>query len=348
MNTSQITIIKPDDFHLHIREHAMMTLALAHTSRIFARAIIMPNLGVPVTTAKLALSYRDDILGALPENSQFEPLMTVYLTDNTSKEEIRNIKASQHIHAVKYYPAGATTNSDSGVTDLKKIYSILEEMEKQDVPLLVHGEVTDPDIDIFDREKAFIDRYLTDITRTFPLLRVVFEHITTNEAVHFVLEAGSKCAATITAHHLTLNRNAMFKGGIRPHHYCLPVLKRETHRAALVRAATSGNKKFFLGTDSAPHTTDRKQSACGCAGIYTAHAAMELYAEVFEKHNAIDKLEGFSSKFGADFYYLPYNKNTITITKSEHTIADSYPVEDKELHPFMAGETLSWQASEDQ
>ena len=347
MSTKEINITHPDDFHLHVRDGAIMSLAIAHTSRVFARAIIMPNLATPVTTTDAALTYRDNILAAVPQGINFEPLMTLYLTDNTSKEEIRNIKANEHIHAVKYYPAGATTNSDSGVTDLKKIYHVLEEMEKQDIPLLVHGEVTDPEIDIFDREKVFIDRYLADIVDTFPLLRIVFEHITTNEAVHFVLEASHRCAATITAHHLALNRNAMLVGGIRPHYFCLPVLKRETHRIALLRAATSGNSKFFLGTDSAPHTIDRKESSCGCAGIYTAHAAIELYAEIFGHMNALDKLEDFASHFGADFYNIARNTNKITLKNSPTEIPEKYTVEDNSnanaIHPFRSGENISWQ-----
>lgn len=343
MPTEIINITQPDDFHLHVRDHAIMAMAVSHTARVFARAIIMPNLSTPVTTTEKALTYREKILQAVPAGSNFDPLMTLYLTDNTTTDEIEKIKTSQYVHAVKYYPAGATTNSDSGVTDLARSSKILELMEKLQVPLLVHGEVTDPDIDVFDREKIFIDRYLSRLTKDFPALKIVFEHITTNEAAQFVIEAGEQVAATITAHHLLLNRNAMFSCGIRPHLYCLPVLKRESHRHALIKAATSGNSKFFLGTDSAPHTTIKKESACGCAGIYTAHAALELYAEVFEHENALDKLEGFASQHGADFYNLPRNKNTVTLKKLSHMIPASFSVEDENITPFRANEALSWQ-----
>ncbi len=338
----QLTITQPDDLHLHIRDHAMMALALSHTARVFARAIIMPNLAAPITTTEAALAYRDNILVALPKDRNFNPLMTLYLTDNTPASEIEKIKSSAHVHAIKYYPAGATTNSDSGVSDLSKTYNVLEQMEKQDIPLLVHGEVTDPQVDIFDREKIFIDRHLTTLVNNFPSLRIVFEHITTKDAVDFVSESSENIGATITAHHLLLNRSDMLVGGIKPHLYCLPVLKRETHRASLLQAATSANPKFFLGTDSAPHPIKKKESACGCAGIYTAHAALELYAEVFEQEKALDKLEGFSSQFGADFYKLPRNTGKITLKKSPYTIPDSYPVEDDAICPLRAGESVGW------
>ena len=284
----QLNLIRPDDWHLHLRDGALMQSVLPDTARQFARAIVMPNLKPPVTTTEQALEYRQRILAALPAGAKFQPLMTLYLTDNTPAQEIRKVKQSGIIHAVKYYPAGATTNSDAGVTDLRKAYPALEEMQRCDLPLLVHGEVTDPAVDVFDRESVFIDRVLQPLLRDLPQLRVVFEHITTSHAVQFVTQATDNMAATITAHHLLYNRNAMFSGGIRPHYYCLPVLKRETHRAALITAATSGNKKFFLGTDSAPHTQHTKETACGCAGIYTAHAAIELYAEAFEQANALD------------------------------------------------------------
>ncbi len=338
----QLTITQPDDLHLHVRDHAMMDVALSHTARVFARAIIMPNLATPITTTQAALAYRDTILIALPKNSNFNPLMTLYLTDNTPVSEIEKIKSNSHIHAVKYYPAGATTNSDSGVSDLSKTYNVLEQMEKYGIPLLVHGEVTDPRIDIFDREKIFIDRHLTTLINTFPSLRIVFEHITTKDAVDFVNESSEHVGATITAHHLLLNRSDMLDGGIKPHLYCLPVLKRETHRAALLQAATSASPKFFLGTDSAPHPIKKKESACGCAGIYTAHAALELYAEVFEQEKALDKLEGFASQFGADFYKLPRNTGDITLKKSPYTIPDSYPVKDDAIYPLRAGKSVGW------
>ena len=297
----QLTLTRPDDWHLHLRDGALMQAVLPDTARQFARAIVMPNLKPPVTTTTQAREYRQRILAALPAGAKFEPLMTLYLTDNTTVQEVRKAKQSGIIHAFKYYPAGATTNSDAAVTDLRKAYPALEEMQRCDVPLLVHGEVTDSAVDVFDRERVFIDRVLQPLLRDLPQLRVVFEHITTLEAVQFVTAAANTIAATITAHHLLYNRNAMFSGGLRPHYYCLPVLKREAHRMALIAAATSGNKKFFLGTDSAPHAQYTKETSCGCAGIYTAHAAIELYAEAFEQANALDKLEAFASFFGADF-----------------------------------------------
>ncbi len=309
-----ITITRPDDWHLHLRDGAEMAAVLPDTAKRFARAIVMPNLKPPVTSVELARAYRDRILAALPTGLEFTPLMTLYLTDHTSPQEIERAKASGFIHAVKLYPAGATTNSQSGVTDLKKVSAVLAAMEANGLPLLVHGEVTDGDM--FDREQIFIDRLLRPLVERYPNLRLVLEHITTKQAAEFVASAGANIGATITAHHLLLNRNALFQGGIRPHHYCLPILKREEHRQALVQAATSGNPKFFLGTDSAPHAQHTKENACGCAGVYTANAAIELYAEVFDNVGALDKLEGFASFFGADFYGLPRNNSKITLDKN--------------------------------
>ena len=338
----QLTITRPDDWHLHLRDGALMQSVLPDTARQFARAIVMPNLRPPVTTTEQTLAYRQHILAALPAGMKFEPLMTLYLTDNTSAEEIRKAKLSGAVHAVKLYPAGATTNSDAGVTDLRKTYPALEEMQRCSMPLLVHGEVTNSDIDIFDRETVFIERVLQPLLNDLPKLRVVFEHITTREAVQFVANAPDNIAATITAHHLLYNRNAMLVGGIRPHYYCLPVLKRETHRAALVKAATSGNKKFFLGTDSAPHAQHTKEAACGCAGCYTAHAAIELYAEAFEAAGALDKLEGFASFFGADFYGFPRNKESITLRKESWQVPVSLGFGEHRLVPLRAGEKMNW------
>ena len=322
--TTQLTLTRPDDWHLHVRDGAAMASVIGHTARQFARAIIMPNLKPPVTTTELAVAYRERILAALPDGSDFQPLMTLYLTDSTSPDEISRAKSSGVVFAVKLYPAGATTNADSGVTQIQKTYPTLAAMEAHGLPLLVHGEATDPSVDVFDREKVFIDQQLLPITKQFPNLRIVFEHITTKDAVEFVLETGDNIGATITPHHLLLNRNAMLVGGIHPHNYCLPVLKRETHREALVTAATSGNAKFFLGTDSAPHAKGAKESACGCAGIYSAHAALELYATVFDQADALDKLEGFASHFGADFYRLPRNTDRITLQRAEQTIPDNF------------------------
>ncbi|MEP7072591.1 MAG: dihydroorotase, partial [Nitrosospira sp.] len=302
-----LTFTRPDDWHLHLRDGEQMRAVLADTARRFGRAIVMPNLKPPVMTTAMALAYRERILAALPQGMRFEPLMTLYLTDNTTPAEIIESRKSGAIQAVKYYPAGATTNSAAGVTDIARCYATLETMEQAGMPLLVHGEVTDPEVDVFDKEKIFLERVLIPITQRFPQLRIVFEHITTREAVEFVRDASSNIGATITAHHMLLNRNALFQGGIRPHHYCLPVLKREIHRRTLIEAATSGNPKFFLGTDSAPHSRSTKETACGCAGIYTAHAAIELYAEAFEQAGALDKLEAFASFHGADFYQLPRN-----------------------------------------
>ncbi len=319
-----------------------MRAVLPDTARRFARAIVMPNLQLPVMTTGMALAYRERILAALPRGMRFEPLMTLYLTDNTAPSEIIAAKKSGAIHGVKYYPAGATTNSDAGVTDIARCYATLEAMERVDMPLLVHGEVNDPEVDVFDKEKIFLDRVLIPVTQRFPQLRSVFEHITTQEAVEFVKGASSNIAATITAHHLLLNRNALFQGGIRPHHHCLPILKREIHRHKLVEAAISGNSKFFLGTDSAPHSRANKESACGCAGIYTAHAAIELYAEAFERAGALDKLEAFASFYGADFYQLPRNRDSITLKKESWSMPEQLEFAGETLVPLRAGESLVW------
>ena len=337
-----LTLTRPDDWHLHLRDGAALATVLPHTARQFARAVVMPNLRPPVTTVALAEAYRGRILAALPANSSFEPLMTLYLTDNTAPDEIALAKASGRVHAVKYYPAGATTNSDSGVTRLEHCFGVLEAMEKTGLPLLLHGEVTDPEVDVFDREQAFIDTVLPQITQRFAGLRLVLEHVTTREAVQYVAAAPANVAATITAHHLLMNRNAMFAGGIRPHHYCLPLLKREAHRRALVQAATGGNPKFFLGTDSAPHSRRNKEALCGHAGIYTAHAAIELYAEAFEAAGALDKLEAFASFYGADFYRLPRNTEKITLRRESWQVQSSLALGDDELVPLRAGENLAW------
>ncbi len=338
----KLTLTRPDDWHLHLRDGAALSAVLPHTAQRFARAIVMPNLKPPVTTTGQALAYRARILAALPKGAAFTPLMTLYLTDNTTPQEIAQAKASGHISAVKYYPAGATTNSESGVTDLKKTYATLAAMEQHDLLLLMHGEVVDEQIDVFDRERVFIERYLVDLTQRFPKLRIVFEHITTQDAVEFVRAAPDTLAATITAHHLLLNRNAMFEGGVRPHHYCLPVLKREKHRQAVLGAAVGGSPKFFLGTDSAPHDRHAKESACGCAGIYTAHAGIELYAEAFEQAGALDKLEGFASFFGADFYRLPRNQDRITLIKEAWRVPQEYSLGDDVLIPLRAGQQIGW------
>ena len=337
-----ITITRPDDWHLHLRDGDALRAVLPDTARRFGRAIIMPNLRPPVTSTALAREYRERILQALPAGSNFEPLMTLYLTDNTSAEEIALAKQSGIVHGVKLYPAGATTNSDSGVTNLGHCVKALEAMEKHGIPLLVHAEVTDADVDVFDREKVFIERNMIPLLEKFQGLKVVFEHITTRDAAEFVVQASDRVAATITAHHLLMNRNAMFVGGIRPHHYCLPVLKREEHRQALVAVATSGNPKFFLGTDSAPHAKSAKEAACGCAGMYTAHAGIELYAEVFEAAGALDRLEGFASFYGSDFYGLPRNQDTVTLGKSAWDVPESLPFAGDELVPLRAGGRIAW------
>jgi dihydroorotase len=338
----KITLTRPDDWHLHLRDGALMRDVVPDTAKRFARAIVMPNLKPPITTLQAAVEYRQRIVDAVPNGMTFEPLMTLYLTDNMLPAEITKAKASGLIHAVKYYPAGATTNSDSGVTAIEKTYAVLEAMQQLGMPLLLHGEVTDASVDIFDREKVFIDTILSPLVKKFPALRIVLEHITTSHAAEFVLAAGNNIAATITAHHLLLNRNAIFQGGIRPHNYCLPVLKRETHRLALVKAAASGNPKFFLGTDSAPHAKHTKENACGCAGLYTSHAGIELYAEAFDAAGAIDKLEGFASFFGADFYKLPRNAEKITLEKTAWKVPTEIKFGDDTLVPMLAAETMHW------
>ncbi|SOY53776.1 dihydro-orotase [Cupriavidus taiwanensis] len=342
--TQKLTITRPDDWHLHLRDGAALAAVLPDTARQFARAIIMPNLKPPVTTVEQAQAYRARILAALPAGMQFEPLMTLYLTDNTSAEEIVAARASGFVHGVKLYPAGATTNSDAGVTDIRRCYPALEAMQREGLPLLVHGEVTDPAIDIFDREAVFIEQVMTPLRRDMPELKVVFEHITTKDAAQYVLEASGPVGATITAHHLLYNRNAIFTGGIRPHYYCLPVLKRETHREALVAAATSGNPRFFLGTDSAPHARGLKEHACGCAGCYTALHAMELYAEAFDAAGALDKLEAFASFNGPAFYGLPRNTGTLTLEREDWQLPAELPYGDTTLVPLRGGETLRWKA----
>ena len=337
-----LTLTRPDDAHLHLRDGAALASVLPHTARAFARAVVMPNLRPPVTDTALAAAYRGRVLKALPKGSDFEPLMTLYLTDDTSAGEIARAKRSGFVCGVKYYPAGATTNSEAGVTRIERAYPALGAMEEHDLPLLVHGEVTAPGVDVFDRERVFLDTVLAGIARRFPRLRIVVEHVTTREAVEFVLAGGPRIAATITAHHLLYNRSAMFSGGIRPHYYCLPVLKREEHRQALVRAATSGDPKFFLGTDSAPHARADKEALCGHAGVYTAHAAIELYAEVFERAGALDKLEAFASFHGADFYRLPRNTGSITLRKETWTVPGEIPFGAATLVPLRAGESVGW------
>ena len=342
--TSNFSITKPDDWHLHVRDGAALKTVVPHTAAQFARAIIMPNLKPPVTTAALALEYKARILAAVPQGVQFEPLMTLYLTDNLPPEEIVKAKAAGVV-ACKLYPAGATTNSDAGVTDLKKIYPTLEAMQKVGMLLLVHGEVTSSDIDLFDREAAFIDTQLIPLRRDFPELKIVFEHITTQDAADYVMAADRFVGATLTAHHLLYNRNAIFTGGIRPHYYCLPVLKRETHRVALLQAATSGNARFFLGTDSAPHPAHLKEHASGCAGCYTAHAALEMYAEAFDSVGKLAQLEAFASFNGADFYGLPRNTGSITLKRESWTPPESFPLGEADLKPLRSGEALPWRVA---
>jgi len=343
-----LTLTRPDDWHLHLRDGPALKDALPHTSRVFARAIVMPNLKPPVTRTGQALAYRERIVSAVPPGHRFEALMTLYLTDATAAAEIRRARDSGVVHAVKLYPSGATTNSESGVTDLDRCGPALEAMEALDMPLLVHGETTDPAVDVFDRERAFIDTVLTALRRRHPGLRIVFEHITTREAVQYVEEAGDRLAATITAHHLRYNRNALFVGpdgrnGIRPHAYCLPVIKREAHRQALLRAATGGHPRFFLGTDSAPHPVRDKLSACGCAGCFTAPLALSMYADCFEQAGALDRLEAFASFHGADFYRLPRNRDTITLRRSPWQPPADLPLGDDRVVPLGAGETFAWQ-----
>ena len=338
----RLTLIRPDDWHLHLRDGEHMRAVLPDSVKRFGRAIVMPNLRPPVTTTAAACAYRDRILALLQGVSGFEPLMTLYLTDNTRPEEIARARESGVVHAVKYYPAGATTNSDSGVTDLARCHGVLEAMERHGMPLLVHGEVTDPSVDIFDRERVFLERVLSPVVARFPELKVVVEHITTREAAQFVREATANVAATITAHHLLISRNALFAGGVRPHLYCLPIVKREHHRQALIAAATSGEPRFFLGTDSAPHARHTKETSCGCAGIYTAHAALELYAEVFDAAGALDKLEHFASRNGAAFYHLPVNTGTITLERAQVEVPEEIAYGADRLVPFRAGERLRW------
>jgi len=340
-NPSTITILRPDDWHIHLRDGDALRSTVPDAAKTFGRAIIMPNLVPPVMNAAQALDYKARIQAQSPKDADFEPLMVIYLTDNTTPEQIAEAKEAGVV-ACKLYPAGATTNSDSGVTDLKKVYPALEAMQKHGIRFLMHGEVTDSDIDIFDREKVFIDRTLVNLESQFPELKMVLEHITTKDAAEFVASASDHVAATITAHHLLFNRNHMLAGGIRPHYYCLPILKRNIHQEALIQAATSGSPKFFLGTDSAPHTRDKKEAACGCAGAYTAFHGIELYAQAFDNANALDKLENFASCFGADFYGLPRNSDTITLSKTDWQVPETLPLGDDILAPLLAGETIHW------
>jgi dihydroorotase len=343
-----ITITRPDDWHLHLRDGPALAAVIAHAAQRFRRAIVMPNLKPPVTTVEAATAYRQRILDALAKSASglsppaFEPLMTLYLTDTTSPAEIARARASGFVHAVKYYPAGATTNSESGVTALERAFPAFEAMQKHDMPLLIHGEVTAEEVDVFDRERVFVESALAVIVERFPALRVVLEHATTREAVQYVSAARPGVAATITAHHLLYNRNSIFRGGIRPHHYCLPILKREEHRRALLEAATGGNPRFFLGTDSAPHPRSLKEHGCGCAGIYTSHAALELYAEAFEAAGALERLEAFASFHGADFHRLPRNAGTVTLRRESWRVPDSYPFGEDVVVPLRAGEPVAW------
>ena len=339
---NQLTIIKPDDWHLHVRDGEALRAVLPHSVRRFARAIIMPNLQPPIASTQSALAYRERIRAALPPGARFEPLMTLYLTEETTPDQVRSARASGAVYAIKYYPAGATTHSESGVTDLRRCFKSLEAMAETGLPLLVHGEVTDTHVDVFDREKAFIDHTLGPLVQSLPSLKIVLEHISTADAVQFVLAAPPNVAATITAHHLLLNRNALFQGGLRPHHYCLPLLKHEEHRQALLRAIASGEPKFFLGTDSAPHARTAKEAQCGCAGVYTAHAAIELYAEAFEAAGALGRLEGFASLHGADFYGLPRNSEQLTLVRREWTVPDELPYGTSTVVPLRAGERVRW------
>ena len=346
MTPTRLEITRPDDWHLHLRDGDALASVIGHTAKRFARAIVMPNLKPPVTTVAQAEDYRGRILASLPAGSRFQPLMTLYLTEDTPVDEIARAKDSGSVFAVKYYPAGATTNSQSGVRELSRVYAVIEAMEKHELPLLMHGEVTDPAIDIFDRERVFIERHLLPLRERFPALRMVLEHITTRDAVEFVASALANVAATITAHHLLLNRNALFEGGIRPHNYCAPILKRETHRAALLQAATSGDAHFFLGTDSAPHPREAKETACDCAGLYTAHAALELYAEAFEQVGRLDRLEAFASFHGADFYRLPRNTDRIALERAPWIVPEEYPLAASTCRPMRAGEAVAWSVVE--
>jgi len=342
---NQISLLQPDDWHVHLRDGSALQHTVAASARYFARSIVMPNLKPPVVTTAAARTYRERILAAVPHGLSFEPLMTLYLTDATTPAEVRTAHASGIVHAIKYYPAGATTNSENGVTRIDRVYAALEAMAELDMPLLLHGEVTDKDIDIFDRENVFIDNILTPLTQRYPELRVVLEHITTSHAVDFVRSAGNNIAATVTPHHLLYNRSDMLAGGIRPHLYCLPILKRNSHQLALIEAVTSGHPRFFLGTDSAPHSKQSKENACGCAGSYSAHAALELYAEVFEQAQALDKLEGFASCHGPDFYRLPRNTRRITLEKSPWTVPAEYAFGAYKLAPLRAGEQINWRVA---
>lgn len=339
-----LTITRPDDWHVHLRDGSSMRSVVAATARTFARAVVMPNLSPPITTVAMAAAYRDRILAALPATSAFAPLMTLYLTDDTPADEIANARASGFVIGVKYYPAGATTHSESGVTGLDRVYEAFAAMEKHGLPLLVHGEATDPGVDIFDRERVFIDRQLARVVRDFPALKIVLEHITTTEAAQFIEQAAPHVGATITPQHLLWSRNALLAGGLRPHLYCMPVLKREAHRLSLVRAATGGSPKFFLGTDSAPHPATAKESDCGCAGCYSAHAAIELYAEAFERAGALDRLEAFASFHGADFYGLPRNNAALTLKREAWVVPHNYPFGEQTVVPLCAGESLRWRA----
>ncbi len=342
MTPTRLEITRPDDWHLHLRDGDVLASVVGHTAERFARAIVMPNLKPPVTTVAQADAYRTRILASLPRGAAFRPLMTLYLTEAMRPEEIAKAKASGTVFAVKYYPAGATTNSEDGVRDLANVYPVLEAMQEHDLPLLLHGEVTDPDVDIFDRERVFIERHLMPLQTRFPRLRMVLEHITTRDAVQFVSEAPKEIAATITPHHLLLNRNAIFQGGLNPHHYCAPILKRESHRQAVLQAATSGNPAFFLGTDSAPHAREAKETACGCAGIYSAHAAIELYAEAFEEAGHLDRLEAFASFHGADFYRLPRNTERIVMARKPWRVPEELPLGAGTCVPLHGGRTLQW------
>ena len=339
----QIIITRPDDWHLHLREGEIMSAVIGMTAKQMGRAIVMPNLSPPVRTVKQALAYRAEIIDSLHSKSTFKPLMTLFLTDTSTQQNIIDASNEKHVYAVKLYPAGSTTNSDNGVTAIQNVYPVIEQMQKDGVPLLVHGEVTDSRVDVFDREKAFIESTLSPLVQNFPELKIVLEHITTKDAVDFVSQSNDNLAATITAHHLLSNRNHMLANGIKPHFYCLPVLKRRSpHQESLIKAATSGSPKFFLGTDSAPHDKTQKESACGCAGVFSANAAIELYAEAFDRANKIDKLEGFASHFGADFYGLARNADLITLEKKPWTVPASYDLSSSKVIPFFAGETLSW------
>ncbi|WP_329741734.1 dihydroorotase [Dyella sp. A6] len=342
MTSTRLEITRPDDWHLHLRDGDALGSVIGHTAQRFARAIVMPNLKPPVTTVAQAEDYRARIMTALPPGARFQPLMTLYLTEDTPVEEIARAKDSGSVFAVKYYPAGATTNSQSGVRELSRVYPVIEAMARHQLPLLLHGEVTDAQIDIFDRERVFIERHLMPLRERFPELRMVLEHITTRDAVDFVRAAPANVGATITAHHLLLNRNALFQGGIRPHNFCAPILKRETHRAALLQAATNGDAHFFLGTDSAPHIRAAKESDCGCAGVYTAHAAIELYAEAFEQAGKLDQLEAFASFHGADFYRLPRNQDRIVLERTAWTVPEEYPLAGATCKPMRAGESIAW------